>query len=209
MADDDNGAPTQGPAVDRYGNPVLDPTKNVYSLVDAAMLRQDDLRLASEKRQDDLRNADANHARELAAVRAHHAAELRAIETARLDAIRNVDNVAVQRAAEVSATQAATLAQTLAQTAEAMRTQVAAAATVTATALDAKIAPLQNAIGDLQRFQFEAQGQKTQVVETQAITGGSRAWVGIAVALTLGLLGLFGTVLMISVAAVGIYLGNR
>jgi hypothetical protein len=36
-----------GPAVDRQGNPVIDPTKNVLELVAAAIQRQDDLREAA------------------------------------------------------------------------------------------------------------------------------------------------------------------
>jgi hypothetical protein len=145
-----------GPGVDASGQAVLDPTKNVLQLVDAAI-----------KRQDDLRKMDHKALRRESKLRAYYEERLREGEAERLDAIRANDQGQVQRAAEVSATTATTLAQTLAQTAEAMRTQVQAAATVTATALDAKIAPLQTAIGDLQRFQFEYAGGKSQVVEAR------------------------------------------
>jgi hypothetical protein len=132
-----------------------DPTTNVISLVEAAM-----------KRQDDLRNLEARHVGELAELRAHYDQKLREAETARIDAIRAVDVGAVNRAAEVAATQANTLAAQVATSAETLRTQVAAAATAATTALAAALEPIQKDIADLRRAQYEAQGQKTQVVES-------------------------------------------
>jgi hypothetical protein len=145
-----------GPSVDRYGVPVADPTANVLDLVNAAI-----------RRQDDLRGLEAQHLRELANLRAHYDERLRAAETARIDAIRAVDVGAVNRAAEVSATQAQTLATQVTVSAETLRTQVAAAATAASTALSAALEPIQKDIADLRRAQYEAQGQKTQVVETR------------------------------------------
>ena len=81
--------------------------------------------------------------------------------------IRAVDVGAVNRAAEVSATQAQTLATQVAVSAETLCTQVAAAATAASTALSAALEPIQKDIADLRRAQYEAQGQKTQVVETR------------------------------------------
>jgi len=160
-----------GAATDASGRAVLDPTKNVLDLVEAAI-----------KRQDDLRVAEAKHLREVAEIRARHAGELRELETARLNAIREVDIVAVQRAAEVATTQATTLANQVALSAEAMRTQVAAAAQAATTALAAALEPIQKDIADLRRAQYEAQGQKTQVVETQAVGAGSRQAFSLAIA---------------------------
>jgi hypothetical protein len=145
-----------GPSADRYGAPVSDPTKNVLDLVSAAIQRQDDLRAQESK-----------HLRELADLRAHYDARLREAETARIDAIRAVDVGAVNRAAEVSAAQAQTLATQVTVSAETLRTQVAAAATAASTALSAALEPIQKDIADLRRAQYEAQGQKTQVVETR------------------------------------------
>jgi phage-related protein len=42
----------QGPSTDRHNEPVIDPTKNVLDLVEAAIKRQDDLRGELEKRMD-------------------------------------------------------------------------------------------------------------------------------------------------------------
>ena len=131
---------TPGLATDASGNPVIDPTKNVETLVEA-----------SDKRQDDLRTMEGTHVRELIALRAEqrqhelaalkevqkiredYAKELREAEGQRINAIRQVDVEAVQRAAEVQATQATALAAQVAASAESMRNQVQAAATAAAT----------------------------------------------------------------------------
>ena len=147
-----------GPSVDRFGTPVTDPTRNVLDLISSAI-----------ERQDDLRGLESQHLRELADLRAHYDARLREAETARIDAIRAVDVGAVTRAAEVAATQAQTLATQVTVSAETLRTQVAAAATAASTALSAALEPIQKDIADLRRAQYEAQGQKTQVVETRDV----------------------------------------
>jgi TolA-binding protein len=163
--------------VDAFGNPVLDPTRNVRDLVEAAIMRQDDLRAA-----------ESRHVREITSLRAEYQQELRKAETERIDAIRAVDVGAVQRAAEVQATQAAALAAQVAASAEAMRTQVAAAATAAQTSLSAALVPIQDAIADLRRAQYEAQGQKTQVVEAQTSRSGIYAAIGaVAALLVIGL----------------------
>jgi len=147
-----------------------DPTQNVLDLVDAAI-----------KRQDDLRSAESRHVREVATLRAEYAGELREAETARIDAIRRVDVEAVQRAAEVQATQASALAAQVAAAAEAMRTQVSATAAASVTGLTAALEPIQKDIQDLRKAQYEAQGQKTQVVETHQKGANLGLWLGVGV----------------------------
>jgi hypothetical protein len=174
-----------GPGVDAYGQPVIDPTQNVLDLVKAAMQRQDDLREMQSQYTGRIGEMREVHARDVSELRAAYDGQLReaarrseerldskdqqlrAAETARIDAIRAVDVGAVNRAAEVSATQAATLATQVATSAEALRGQVEAARQQTATALAAALEPIQKDIQDLRRAQYEAQGQKTQVVETR------------------------------------------
>jgi hypothetical protein len=134
-----------GPATDVRGNPVVDPTANVYALVGAM-----------GRRQDDLREMEARHLRELLDRDREHARELRNTETDRLNAIRAVDVGAVQRAAEVSAQQADTLAKVVASSAEALRV-----------ALAASLEPILKDIADLRRVQYEQAGQRAQVVETR------------------------------------------
>jgi hypothetical protein len=159
---------TPGPATDAKGNPVVDPTANVLALVAAAI-----------QRQDDLRDAEARHLREVSDIRAAYAADLRHAETQRIDAIRAVDVAAVQQASQVSATQASTLAAQVATSAETLRTQVAAAATAATVALAAALEPIQKDIADLRRAQYEAQGQKTQVVEARGVTSQTQTMIGL------------------------------
>jgi hypothetical protein len=154
-----------------HREPIIDPTQNVLDLVEAAI-----------RRQDDLREAEARHVREVVELRAELGKQLRDAESARLDAIRAVDVGAVNRAAEVATTQASTLAAQVATSAETLRTQVAAAASAATIALAAALEPVQKDIADLRRAQYEAQGQKTQVVETQAKGGNQAVWIGVAVA---------------------------
>jgi hypothetical protein len=158
-----------GAAVDASGNPVLDPTKNVLDLVEAAVIRLNDLR-----------EADKEHRKEMDELRTSFAREIREAETARIDAIRAVDVGAVQRAAEVQADVATALANQVALSAETLRNTVSETATLSAAALAQAIDPLQKAIDDLRRAQYEQQGQKQQVVETQARGGGIGLWVGVA-----------------------------
>jgi hypothetical protein len=171
MADTKRTASSPGPGVDAEGRPVIDPTKNVLDLVAAAI-----------QRQDDLREAESRHIREIAGLRAEYAAELREAESARIDAIRSVDVSAVQQAAEVQATQASTLATQVATSAETLRNQVAAAATAQTIALAAALEPIIKDIADLRRAQYEAQGQKTQVVETRASGANAGMWLGVGIA---------------------------
>lgn len=152
------GARSPGPAVDASGASVLDPTANVMALVHM-----------SEKRQDDLREASAHHIEETAKMRDEHNKELRSAEADRINAIRAVDVGAVSQAASVAATAATTLASQVAVSAETLRTQVAATATAGTVALAAALEPIQKDIADLRRAQYEAQGQKTQIVETREV----------------------------------------
>lgn len=160
-----------GIGVDAYGGAVIDPSKNVLDLVDAAVLRLDDLR-----------EADNRRLTEIAELRADYDEKLRKAETARIDAIRAVDVGAVNRAAEVSAQQAMTLAAQVATSAETLRAQVAAAATAAVTGLAAALEPIQKDIADLRKTQYEQAGQKAQVGETRQRGAGVGLWIGLAVA---------------------------
>lgn len=155
---------------------IIDPTENVIALVQA-----------ESKRLDDMRELVAGHASEVSRLRADYDEKLRKAETARIDAIRAVDVGAVNRAAEVSATQAITLATQVATSAETLRTQVAAAATAAAAALAAALEPIQKSIEDLRRAQYEAQGQKTQVNDSRTNVGAIVGAIGVFLAAIFGL----------------------
>jgi len=181
-----NSGATPGQGVDAHGNPVIDPTANVVAILVAAVNRIDDLRDAAVKRQDDLRQMEAESLRREAEMRRVYDEQLREAESKRIDAIRAVDVGAVNRAAEVAATQAATLATQVAVSAETLRNQVQAAATASTIALNAALDPVQKAIDDLRKAQYEAQGQRAQVVDARGASGNVLAWIGGAV----GLLGI-------------------
>jgi anti-sigma-K factor RskA len=146
---------------------VVDPTKNVLDLVEAAVKRIDDLRAVNDrlieeriKRQDDLRTLASSHVKELAELRSKYEIMLGEKETQRIDAIRAVDVGAVGRASEVAAAQASTLATQVQVSAETLRGQVAASATAAAGALAVALEPIQKSIDELRRIQYEQQGQK-------------------------------------------------
>jgi hypothetical protein len=157
-----------GPGVDAYGNPVIDPTENVMNLVEASVKRLDDLRALEAKHQEATTSLVALHERETSDLRSYFGKELREAESKRIDAIRAVDVAAVQRAAEVADLRATTLAAQVVQSAEALRVQVAAVAQASATELTRALEPIQRSIDDLRKSQYEAQGQKTQVVEARS-----------------------------------------
>jgi hypothetical protein len=182
VAETRTGGGSDGPATDKHNDAVVDPTANVRDLV-----------TAEKERADDLRELDARWRDRLDEIRAEHAKEMDRKESERIDAIRSVDVGNVQRAAEVQATQATTLAAQVAASAEALRAQLAATASAFDVKLAAVIDPIQKRIDDLTRVQFQAEGQKTQVVETRERGSSSGMWIGVVIAV----MGLF-----ISVAAV-------
>jgi hypothetical protein len=164
-------ATAPGEGVDKSGQPVIDPTKNVLDLFEAGMKRQDDLRTITA----------ANLQREME-MRAEFEERLRKAESDRLDAIRLVDSQQVQRAAEVQATAALALANQVAASAETLRNQVAAADSAGNVRLAAALEPMQKDIADLRRVQYETAGGKTQVVEARASTGVNLNVIGIIIA---------------------------
>ena len=95
MADDEGkSGSSEGPAIDRTGAPVVDPSRNVLDLVDAAIRRQDDM---AELRTG-MSVAEAEHLREIMRLRADHNAMMIERETTRIDAIRATDADAVKTA---------------------------------------------------------------------------------------------------------------
>jgi hypothetical protein len=153
--------PPAGQAVDAHGGPVVDPTKNVDALVESAVKRLDDLRgvtVASLRREMEMRADYEDKLRQ-------SDEKLRLAESARIDAIRAVDVGAVNRAAEVQATQAGALASQVLATADAFRVSLAAA-----------LEPIQKDIRDLRDAQSRTVGGKDQSGDTRlnigAILGG-------------------------------------
>jgi hypothetical protein len=150
------GPPAPGIGIDRNGEPVIDPTKNVMDTFEAGM-----------RRQDDLREAESRALRREMELRAEFDKEIRSGEKERIDAIRAVDVGAVQRAAEVAAQQASVLAATLAQTAESVRAAQAATATQFVDLLNRTVDPIIKDIQDLRKTQAEGVGVRTNTTDNR------------------------------------------
>jgi hypothetical protein len=188
------GMPVPGPGVDRYGQPVIDPTRNVLDLVSAAIQRQDDLRAAEQ-----------SHVRELLDIRFGYEEKLRDKESARIDAIRAVDVGAVSRAAEVSATQATTLATAQQASADALRAQVEGARIATADALAQALAPIIKSVEDLRAAQYQQQGEKSSRTETSTSDRDALAIEQARIAAANSRMQLYGLIIAAVVLALGFY----
>jgi hypothetical protein len=168
-----------GIAVDSRGGGVIDPTKNVLDLVEAAIRRQDDLRSASEKTLQakleavekivELRDEHAKEFAESLAKKLDEEAKLRAdfteklanAESKRIDAIRSVDVAAVAVASQRAADQATVLATQVAQSAEALRNLVANTAATVATSQQQLASSLSARLTTLEQAGYQAQGKQT------------------------------------------------
>jgi hypothetical protein len=136
------------------------------------------------------------------AMRTMYEGLLREAEAKRIDAIRAVDVGAVNRAAEVSAAQAATLATQVTVSAETLRNQVAAAASAQTIALNAALDPIQKAIDDLRRTQFQQAGEqagaRAQIAESRSAGADNRGSNQYVVAIIGAVVGFLGVALAIA-----------
>jgi len=194
---------------DSEGNPIIDPTANVLQLVEAANIRQDDLRAADSRRLEELRVADTRRLDEIAELRATHIKELNAAEAKRIDAIRAVDVAAVATASERAAQQASVLANQVSTSAETLRTLVASTAAAQAQSQMQFSAQITERLALLEKSQYKGEGRSgisdpvmaeliTEVKNLRSVgerTVGKTAgigWVGAVVVAAVGLLvGLF------------------
>lgn len=144
-----------GLPVDAGGNPTVDPTENVISLVEAANLRQDDLRKASDK----LNSAEIRHIKEIVTLKAKYEALLREAEQSRINAIRAVDVNAVAISGERSAAQAQVLANQVSSSAETQRNLVNQTAANIAEQQRQSNEQFNARISAVERAQYEGQGK--------------------------------------------------
>jgi len=146
--------------VDAHGGPVIDPTANVLALVEAANRRQDDLREMNNARIDaELRNQEM-----IADLRAKHQEALDALEAKRLDAVRNVDQLAAKTEADRSAQATAALAANSNNTAVTLRSTVDTSAQALASQFTNTVAGLSERIAALEKSSYTGQG-KQQVAD--------------------------------------------
>lgn len=155
-----------GMAIDPTGGPVIDPTANVIALTEAANRRQDDLRELNDKL-NELRNACAReigdlraaHIKQVGEIREDHQAQLRLAESARLDAIRQVDREDVTKTAAQVLSAVQTLAQMNNTTAETLRTQVASTAAAASTAFATAMQETNKRLSALELSSSEGKGR--------------------------------------------------
>jgi hypothetical protein len=155
-----------------------DPTKNVLELVNAAVKRLDDLHGAEALRGKDLQAAETrrvndllvahdryvtaqiHHVEATAALRAEHAKEINVLESNRLNAIREVDVLARNTAADRAADAIATLATTTATNADNIRSTMLSTATAVAAQNTNTISGLAEQIAALQKTSYEGKGRE-------------------------------------------------
>lgn len=160
----DKVVPPTGLGIDQAGGPVVDPTKNVISLVEAEKQRADDLRSADRM----LSTASISHIRELinlqseiAKLRVYYDERLVNAEAKRIDAIRAVDVNAVSVASQRASDQATVLAAQVATSAEALRALVATTATTVASSQQQLATTLSTRLTTLEQAQYEGKGKQS------------------------------------------------
>lgn len=145
-----------GVGVDSKGGPLIDPTANVIALNEAAVRRQDDLRIASER----FTSASLSAMREMAEMRAMYQEKLSEAEAKRIDAIRAVDVNAVGVASERQSQAANVLAAQVAQSADALRTLVNTTATAQAEQQRQSTQQITDRLTAVERSQYEGRGKQ-------------------------------------------------
>jgi hypothetical protein len=130
---DDDKTPALGLGVDAYGGPVVDPSKNVFSFVNQAVIRLNDIADVREKYtekinllDEKLRDEVQKSIKENITLRSEYQEKLAVAESKRSDANRAFDLANVAIASERAAAQATVLASQLQTAAETLRTTTAA-----------------------------------------------------------------------------------
>lgn len=146
-----------GIGVDAQGGAVIDPTANVFALVDAERHRADDLRVAAEK----LSDAKHQNARDIGALRAAHAAELRKGDALVDDSIRRIDRDQADKTAAQAQEAIKALAQVTSTTAEALRNQVASTAAAAAQQSAIQFGEINKRLSALELSSSEGKGKQS------------------------------------------------
>lgn len=140
----------------------LDPTANVLALSEASNRRQDDLREAYQERVEASiarMDAELRHLEATAVLRAEHAKEIGALESNRLNAIRQVDVLAVSTAADRAQAAIQTLAANTSSNAETLRNMVTNTAATMATQLSNTVTAITERIATLEKSSYEGKGK--------------------------------------------------
>jgi len=156
-----------GLATDSWGDPVVDPTANVIALTTAANRRQDDLRMAERELTEaklahvsEVLRIKDNCAREISDLRAKHQNEIGTLESGRLNAIRQVDVLAVSTAAERAQAAIQALATVTATNADNLRNALNTTATTIAAQLSTLVGTINERIAALEKSSYEGVGKQ-------------------------------------------------
>lgn len=144
-----------GVGVDVYGNPSVDPSENVKALSEAANARQDDLRNSNNL----LLDAKIEHLEKMAQLRAEHSKEINALESNRLNAIRQVDVLAVNTAADRAQAAIQALAVTTTSNAENLRNALNSTASTIATQTANTVSQITERLAALEKSSYEGIGK--------------------------------------------------
>lgn len=148
-----------GLGVDRWGSPVVDPTRNVLDLVNAAVRRQDDLRTAEARHlRKEIRRA-ANYQHRLSALESKYRDRLFKAEQKRVDAIRATDTANAAADREKAAAQAAVLATQVSASAETLRLLVQQTAQTIATQFSQTTDRFTERLTAIEKTQNQSQGR--------------------------------------------------
>lgn len=173
-----------GMAVDKHGDPAIDPTENVKALMKASLEALEKIRAADERNNNsnvshlrETAELRSDHLKELAELRAKHADQLRlSDQTLRLsdlmaaDKTRQVDVLAASNSATQLATAVSALQSASDRNAETLRNQVADAAAANAKAVSDAATATATATNNL----FSRQDERIATLERSAATGAGR-----------------------------------
>ena len=135
--------------------PEIDPTANVVALTEAANKRQDDLRSLNDKRLD----SEIAHLKEISELRSAFDRETRSLESNRLNAIRQVDVLAVNTAADRAAAAIQALAAVTTTNADVLRNALNSTATTIATQTAGTVSAITERIAALEKSSYEGIGK--------------------------------------------------
>lgn len=150
--------PRTAPQPPRQGfSDTIDPTANVIALVEAANLRADDLREASNR----FNEAQIANVANIVNIQVAHVKEMRGLDSDRLEKIRQVDILNAQASAQQLLTAVQTLAASTTQSAETLRAAVANTAVTIQTQTDRVVAGMTERITNLEKTSYTGQGKQS------------------------------------------------
>jgi hypothetical protein len=218
-----------GVAVDSRGGAVVDPTKNVIDLTDAANRRQDDLRVKDREFSDiqhkhtkETAELREKYEREIGLLREGYNEKINKAESGRLDSIRQVDreevaktavaaNTAIQTLAKQTNDLAVTLAKTVADTAAAAEARNSAQYTETNKRLSALELSSSEGKGKQQVAdpQIERMAQMVEkLVQSQATTTGKGEGIEMSWGVLMGAVGLIIAILTVAIGLVTFFVSR-